>query len=946
MKQYNYIAKEYPSRPRSKRLKEADGSGGSSGVSVISGGGNAGNIGTSDHGQLTGIVSTMDEYSEFARDIHLTAADADKLNSLTGLEIIKLTDSTVPTDENLYSALRTDKQIADSIGKLDDRFLRKDINDTAHGFITFEAGWMTEAPVRSAVYNVGWEVEEPMGFYITEAGTGWFTNLNVRGPILSNNIIGSPYFASGWTGFGTEYNLSKSSLELDFLTVRKSMNVYELVFNQIRGTNGSLLVSDENKIKTVEDYGGVWHCTIDDADNTVFMNFRIGDVIRCQTRDKLNIRYYMAEVLRVGDNWFEIAKTHLEGKDEPKEGDVIARWSNTVDIDRKGLIYLTSSDSHNPYLDVRYGDWNATVGTIKARLGRLDGINDPLFPELYGSVNNFGLYTNNFYGTGELILRSTGESVSRTFDILKDSITLGMNELREEVYVSKDNVLQNSTFLGGTTDFWEYENVVFPLTFGDNILLANGSMFSDVVSGALIVNDKLNNRTVLQVTNTTVLQRNASFSNRSAGKYAISFSYRPMVPYGAMSVGIEGSTMMVTVPLSDTSKWQRAEVTGDWDGTGDFMIQVKGGGIVNIVDISFADDRLTNAINAVKVEYDTKLSLKADGATLSSLRDEYDEFNRIVRRDYATQTWTATKIESEVGTIIDGKLSDYSTITQTSTMINNKVADLNLRQYATTTWTSSQIQNKVENLNLGQYATTIWTNSQITSAVSNKVNKNEVETVVDQRYDFLVVAIAERLESGEAVTEAFYKFDINCMSLNRRIEMGTGSNNNFQCVSGLSPDTKNAAFWAGSTWANQNSAKIKLNHDGSGWLANKNIMWSVPGDATFTGKFQSSDSGRRIVLDPSNADRLLSIYNGSSLLSKFGVEPDNNYAYMQIGADNDWRLQLTTAGLRYFDYNNNHIFSIGNAGVNKFMFYAAWPTQAEAYTGMAYKDSSGYIRVK
>ena len=43
------------------------------------------------------------------------------------------------------------------------------------------------------------------------------------------------------------------------------------------------------------------------------------------------------------------------------------------------------------------------------------------------------------------------------------------------------------------------------------------------------------------------------------------------------------------------------------------------------------------------------LSLKADKAELNSFRDEYDEFNQVVRRDYATQTWTANKINSEVG---------------------------------------------------------------------------------------------------------------------------------------------------------------------------------------------------------------------------------------------------------------------------------------------------------
>lgn len=53
--------------------------------------------------------------------------------------------------------------------------------------------------------------------------------------------------------------------------------------------------------------------------------------------------------------------------------------------------------------------------------------------------------------------------------------------------------------------------------------------------------------------------------------------------------------------------------------------------------------------------------------------------------------------------------------------------------------------------------------------------------------------------------------------------MGSGTSTNFTAVSGLSLDTSATAFWCGSTWSNQLNAKIKLNHDGSGWLASKNI---------------------------------------------------------------------------------------------------------------------------
>lgn len=753
-----------------------------------------------------------------------------------------------------------------ALDDLDKRYLRKDMNDKGHGFYEWEAGWMTQAPIRSAEYNIGWEVESPTGWYVSETGTAWYTSLNVRGPILSNNVIGSPYYASGWTGYGSQWDMNKHFLETDYGSFRKEIRAKMFVIDQIRGTNGSLAVSDSNKILRVEDMGAVWRCYIDTYGGDVFMNMRVDDAIKCQRV----IKYYLALVTNVSSEYFDLSKTNLEGTGVPEAGDEVLRWDNVSDPDRKGIVYLTSSDSYAPYIDVCYGDWNATVGTIKVRNGRLDGINDPLFPELYGAINNFGLYTSNFYGTGELILRSTGESVSRTFEILKDSMTMGFNELREEVYVSPDNVLQNSTFLAGTTDYWEYTNVAYPLTFANNIMLANGSLFSDLVSGAQIVKDSLNSRTVLQVTNTVVRQRNINFNSRSAGKYAISFSYRPIVPFGSMTVGIEGSTMMVTVPLSDTSKWQRAEVTGDWDGTKDFVIQVTGAGIVNIVDISFADDRITNAISNLKVEYDTKLKIKADQAQLSSFRDVYDEFERVVRRDYATQTWTATKINTEVGTIVDGRLTNYSTISQTSTMINNKVADLNLGQYATTTWTSNQIRNEVGNIDLSEYATTEWTKERISSSVKGLASETDVNTTAD--------GLSIRIKSTESVTEAFYKFTSQSMQLNRRIEVGAVSLTNFDAKGGLSPNTDNVLLWGGGNYwqATTGAAKVVIRHDGSGYLASRNITWNTAGDATVRGAFETSSNGYRTVI---GTDGRFRMYNNSVELLNFGYFTESGTYY-------------------------------------------------------------------
>ena len=746
---------------------------------------------------------------------------------------------TPPSDLNAFTSLRTLLEINKSLSALDERYLRKDINDTAHGYITFDAGWMTYQPVRSAVYNVGWEEETPAGFYITETGNAWFSSLNIRGPILGNNIFGSPYFASGWTGFGTQLDFPKSYLELDHLLVRKSLKVYELVVNQVRGTNGSLAVTDTNKIESVEDMGIVWRCYIDDMDGEMYMNLRTGDVVRCQTWEQLSGRYYCGVISRVGDKWFEIRKTLLEGEDSPAAGDVVVRWSNTTDPDRQGLLYLTSSDSYNPYLDVRYGEWDATIGSIKARLGRLDGINDPAFPELYSAHNNFGLYTNNFYGTGELILRSTGESVSRTFDVLRDSIKMGLSEIRYEMQVAKESVLQNPVF-NDDTQFWNFTTITYAWLNESRFMYANGGAFQNFISGAKLTEDPLKVRTVLQVADATVTQKNTAFNTHEPGKYAIRFSYRSLLPFGKIEVGIPGTSLFISRPLSETSAWLQAEIIGDWDGTGDFTITVSGG-VANITDISFAPDALANAINDLKVEYETKLTFYAEKAVMESFRAEYDEFNVEVRRDYATQVWTHNKIQSDVGTIVNGKLVNYSTITQTANQISGVVSQINT------------VDSRVDDVKSDINQMTNYINSAgwKTEATGNLLwAKKDMEkggtiiSTINQTPENVTIGFKHLDAAVTGITDAFYRFSADNMSLNRRIELGSGTASNFMCQSGIAPQIsdprKSPAFWAGGTFGQSMpnnfgdvTAGAVITHDGSAWFSKNKIKFDANGHAEF-----------------------------------------------------------------------------------------------------------------
>jgi hypothetical protein len=69
------------------------------------------------------------------------------------------------------------------------------------------------------------------------------------------------------------------------------------------------------------------------------------------------------------------------------------------------LIYITSSDTNNPYIDILAGiDDSTFAGKQKARLGNLTGITDAIL----GALSGYGLWSDNVYLTGKIVLPDAG----------------------------------------------------------------------------------------------------------------------------------------------------------------------------------------------------------------------------------------------------------------------------------------------------------------------------------------------------------------------------------------------------------------------------------------------------------------------------------------------------------------------------------------------------------
>ena len=95
-------------------------------------------------------------------------------------------------------------------------------------------------------------------------------------------FLSSETFVSGFLGEGFKIWQENGNwhIECDNLTVRQTMNIFELLIQKIRSVNGAIVVSQSNgKLSAVEEVGTQYKLTTGEE----FPTFQEGDLVRCQT---------------------------------------------------------------------------------------------------------------------------------------------------------------------------------------------------------------------------------------------------------------------------------------------------------------------------------------------------------------------------------------------------------------------------------------------------------------------------------------------------------------------------------------------------------------------------------------------------------------------------------------------------------------------------------------
>ena len=257
---------------------------------------------------------------------------------------------------------------------------------------------------------------------------------NIGSTLQSNAAFTSGFAGAGWNIDYGSTEAGKASATFDNLTVRGRMRVYELLIQQIRATNGSVLVSSSSKILTVSaESDPTWTVngatlqfngadatltttiytiatstsTEAGASRTHYHGFLVGDLIRAQQMEWdgsgfAGVIQSDLEVTAVANLYSYTAARVSTASDAPAVGYDFVRIGSASNANRQGVVYLTSDDDNAPFIDIvdgvaAHSDWN-TPGKIRARLGRLDGITDAQ----WGTLDGYGLWSDNVYLTGNI----------------------------------------------------------------------------------------------------------------------------------------------------------------------------------------------------------------------------------------------------------------------------------------------------------------------------------------------------------------------------------------------------------------------------------------------------------------------------------------------------------------------------------------------------------------
>lgn len=660
-----------------------------------------------------------------------------------------------------------------SLDKLVQMFLRKDIDDTAHGIIFFDKK-IGSSEYIEGLDGIGWEIEN--------TGAAELDSLRVRSDIYLGGRLGSDMFVSGFpNGYGWEITPyvrtnaagveeTKYKLEIDDVSVRGSLRVYEFIVSQMRGENDNYIFAGMMKVDHYDPLSRRLY--LDTEEGILYNTFRAGDLVMVQRfggmpteeNDYQVIKQYelCVDEAQIGSltdgeerlDW--ITFTNFTGDlSDIARGDLLVRLDSLTDSTRKGVVTITTiNEIGAPYIDVVYGMKTDPLNATKARMGNLTGIRTKNDVDLTGV---WGIYGNGAYFENTTIVLDNGNTVEQQFTVLNGRLESLIGEVQSDMSLEKGNVLVNSSF-SKNTNYWITNNDIHLFTLNGTFLWDGSTFMAEKGDVADIYQD--GGRNVLRIRRSSVKQLNSVMNltdrqdndepeNRT---YSFSFFCKTLTA-GTLTAGIPGSELYVSKQLEPSEEYVKINTSGSWDETGDFSISTTGE--VLIYGVSLFPDELANAV----IHLQTQISQNSEKIALAATKEYVDQETGKVYTKYDAQfevqansiSAITTKVNNIQGTIdsagwitssdgnqlwasktLENGDEIVSYINQSATSIKIAANRINLTGAVTYSMLNSSLQNRIDTAGNDALARA---NEAYNEACSAYNHANTAYNLADSAYD-------------------------------------------------------------------------------------------------------------------------------------------------------------------------------------------------------------------
>lgn len=607
--------------------------------------------------------------------------------------------------------------------ELDKRYLRKDQPDSTKFLVQFFAG------LEAGLYAAG----GTDGSKLHEDGLAELGRLQVNGDSEFRGNLSSKDFISGFmTGKGWAIQMkkilnsagveeTKAVGELDDLIVRGTLRVFEFVVSQMLGENDNRVFTAMLEVDHYDpSTGKVW---LNTQNGKLYNPFRVDDCIVVQQYNGMPSEdngYYITKQYElvvtgvgIGDmslgedrlDWvtFKNFTTTMEGGDVSliTKGDTFVRWDNLSDPTRKGIIQMMTVGESTPYMDIAYGLKTDPDNAHKGRVGNLEGI----YHHLFGWLESFGAYLINLYAVGDFRLRRTGESLDSKLEMLAGLFATNFSKLTYEI-TEETNYLKNASFtenLGGWST--DASDARYISSNGDPFLV-NGSLMA--IAEKIVAIEECEGRNRLRIQNASIRQVNAdirkpgthkvyaSSGTETSDEYTeepdklyLSIKFLP-VSSGTLTLGFvgassdAGSLPLVSRSIDRSNDWQTIQVSGTWDGKGDFVLSYTGNMYVSL--LALTADPLSEFKSEVSTSIEqTATNIRLLGTNINNVKGTVTQLG--VDLDaaeerisiYATKTDNLEGSVTDLGVRIDAAESNITIHATKISGIEKSVTNLGIR---------------------------------------------------------------------------------------------------------------------------------------------------------------------------------------------------------------------------------------------------------------------------